>query len=337
MKPIVLSDESVNVYGFRVLTKGIDLSQFNNNPVMLYNHRRAGRWDDAVDQRLPIGKWTDVKKEESKLVGMPEFDADDEFATKVGNKYEKGYLNAASIGFDIIEISEDPKYMVPGQTRPTIIKCRLKEASIADIPANANCTKLTYQGKSLALDGNGDDAKIEAILPTINQQPKNKSDMKDLVIQTLGMDAAATEAQVVGKLTQLVNQQNTINELQKKLSDMEQAQQNGKIKALVDSAVKAGKITSTQSPQFEKLAAADFEGTEAVLNDMPAYVQPNKVIEGKEQGKETVSLSDADEYDKLDKEGKLGILAKSDPVKFQKLYDAKIVMLKSSGVLSTKK
>ena len=34
----VLHDESVNTYGFRMLTSGANLEEFKKNPVMLLNH-----------------------------------------------------------------------------------------------------------------------------------------------------------------------------------------------------------------------------------------------------------------------------------------------------------
>ena len=42
----VLHDESVNTYGFRMLTSGANLEEFKKNPVMLLNHD---------DYSLPIG------------------------------------------------------------------------------------------------------------------------------------------------------------------------------------------------------------------------------------------------------------------------------------------
>ncbi len=37
----ILSDESVNCYGLRFLTAGIDIKDFVKNPVMLYMHGRG--------------------------------------------------------------------------------------------------------------------------------------------------------------------------------------------------------------------------------------------------------------------------------------------------------
>ena len=331
-KPIILSDESVNVYGFRVLTKGIGLSLFKANPIMLYNHRRTRRWDENTEGRLPIGKWNAVKKVEGRLLGTPEFDADDEFAVKVGGKYGKGYLNAASIGFDIVSMSEDPKDMLPGQTRPTITKCVLKEASIADIPANGNCIRLSYQGQSIELsDGSG--GAVDSILPLINKQHSNKSIMdKNLILTTLGMEENSTDAAILGKLTSLVNQGDRVTELETKLADMEQAQQDGKVNALVSAAKDAGKITEGQVGTWKNLAAKDFNGTKTALDGLTAYVPPTTQIEGKDQPGDTV-LSDTEEYIKLDKEGKLGGLLKTDKAKFDRLQSAFLASAKTEGLI----
>lgn len=45
----VLHDESVNTYGFRMLTSGANLEEFKKNPVMLLNH-------DDYSCRLAGGK-----------------------------------------------------------------------------------------------------------------------------------------------------------------------------------------------------------------------------------------------------------------------------------------
>ena len=51
MKEVIISTEAVNSYGSRVLTAGIDLSQYERNPVLLWMHRRS--WEPVA---MPIGK-----------------------------------------------------------------------------------------------------------------------------------------------------------------------------------------------------------------------------------------------------------------------------------------
>lgn len=138
MDRVILSDESVNSYGFRVLTQGIDLSRFNSgNPVMLYEHQKSGA--------LPIGKWEDYKVEGPQLSAVPVFDMQDDFAAKIAGKYERGYLNAASISIQILAVSEDPEDMLPGQYYPTVTACRLLEASLVAVPSNGNAVRLYDQ------------------------------------------------------------------------------------------------------------------------------------------------------------------------------------------------
>lgn len=132
----VLSDESVNVYGFRILTKGITFSAPKNRTPMFYNHTRG-------DDVLPIGRWEGLKKKDGKLTGYPVFDEDDDFALKVSGKVEREFLNSTSIGIEILAISEDPKMMLRGQVLPTVTKCEMFEASIVDIPANKGATRLS--------------------------------------------------------------------------------------------------------------------------------------------------------------------------------------------------
>ena len=93
-KTFILSDQSVNCYGFIVLTAGISLEGFKKNPVMLYNHVRSN------DPAEVVGKWNDIRKEGVKLLGEPEFDIDDELGKKLSGKVEKGYINAPSISFN---------------------------------------------------------------------------------------------------------------------------------------------------------------------------------------------------------------------------------------------
>jgi len=139
-KTFICSDESINRYGFRVLTAGIDISLFKKNPIMLFNHERMSWGADVYNG--PIGRWDNIEKKESQLLADPVVDADDPKGAILSKKIENDFIRAASIGFQIIETSEDPKLMLPGQTRPTVTKCKLIEISLVDIPANTNAVSL---------------------------------------------------------------------------------------------------------------------------------------------------------------------------------------------------
>lgn len=161
---IILSEESVNSYGFRVLTRGIDLSGFEKNPVMLYDHRRYSY--------LPIGTWDKTRIESNQLTAEPIFDLEDEEAARIAGKYDRKILNAASIGIDILATSDDPADMLPGQRLPTVTKCKLYEASIVPIPSNTNAVRLFRNGQPI------DMSDVTAISLAFNINP-NESEMDE--------------------------------------------------------------------------------------------------------------------------------------------------------------
>lgn len=141
-KKIVLNDSSLNRYGFRVLTSGLtNLEEFRKNPVLLYMHFRDEGTADWCDYK-PIGHWEDIEVVDDILSATPVFDECDELSKVVAAKFEAGTFNAASIGMRIIETSEDKDYILPGQRRATVTKWEILEASIVDIPANPNATRL---------------------------------------------------------------------------------------------------------------------------------------------------------------------------------------------------
>lgn len=119
----LVSDESDNSYGFKVLTEGIDTTQFEKNPIMLYMHERP----------TIIGRWENLRKEDNKLYADAIFDTKSEKGKEVARQVEQGFLRGASIG--ITYQKEDLKNGV-------LEKCQLYEISIVDIGSNPNALKL---------------------------------------------------------------------------------------------------------------------------------------------------------------------------------------------------
>ncbi len=165
----VLSDESVNSYGFVVLTDGIDTSAFERNPVMLYMHNRDGN---------VIGRWENIRKDGKSLLGDAVFDDSTELAATVKKQVEKGFLRSVSIGIEQIATEE-----LNGVQ--TVIKSRLIEVSIVDIPSNENAVKLfrrtggyVYNLKELEVDNAPEDLKT-ALIALLGLE--NGADDKDII------------------------------------------------------------------------------------------------------------------------------------------------------------
>ena len=88
---------------------GLDLDQdrwllenYRLNPVVLWAH-------DYWGGKLPVGRAETVEVVEGELRARVSFDPDDAFAQEVRRKYEKGYLNAVSVGWN--EVDEDGKVL----------------------------------------------------------------------------------------------------------------------------------------------------------------------------------------------------------------------------------
>ncbi|WP_018674640.1 HK97 family phage prohead protease [Riemerella columbina] len=119
----LVSDESENSHGFKVLTEGIDTTQFEKNPIMLYMHERP----------TIIGRWENLRKEDNKLYADAIFDTESEKGKEVARQVEQEFLRGASLG--ITYQKEDLKNSV-------LEKCQLYEISIVDIGSNPNALKL---------------------------------------------------------------------------------------------------------------------------------------------------------------------------------------------------
>ena len=243
-KQVVISDSSLNSYGFRVLTGGIDLTQYRRNPILLWMHTRPFR--GTTDEVLPLGHVEDLHIDGDSLIGTPVFDETDEFARRVKAKWNAGVLKMVSAGLRVIEESTDPEVLLQGQRFATVTKSKLIEVSIVDIGANDNAIAL-YNEKNqiinLAL------SKGEIFLtPITNPLTSIQMDVKQIAL-ALGMPETATEQEVLQKAAQLREDASEVVRLRKEAQD----RQNEAIVALVDGAISEGKFTADKKDHFVEL------------------------------------------------------------------------------------
>lgn len=292
MQPIVINTEDLNSYGFWVKTDGVDLSRWKKNPVMLWNHHRT--WKGSDDEVLPIGIGVNLKVEAGKIIVTPEFDMEDEFAAKIARKYEKGHIRAASIGIRVVELSEDPKHLKPGQRRPTVTKSVMMEFSLTDIPSNSEAVRLYDDGDQVMnLSAEGD-----AGIPLINLSSTKEPEMEMKIIAAhLGLSDSASLADIQNAITQLKTKAGQVDGLNAQLSELRnqvETAQKTEATALLNAAIEERRITADQRPYFEKLLQSDFSSAKSVLLSLPKVEKLNTqitpeakevVAEGKYQGK----------------------------------------------------
>lgn len=313
-KSFILSDESVNTHGFRLLLSGADLDQFRRNPVMFYDHNE---WDS------PIGRWENIRIEGEKLMADPVFDMEDEDAVKIAGKVERGFLRAASIGLRIIEQSDAPEVLLPGQTRPTVTKWRLREASIVAIGANHNALRLYDENDNLMTD--------EQILKLFDNSgvkvvaPKNSEKMKlDKVFNLLDLANDSTDEQLHDAVKKVMDENKQLKDAQAAREKADKEALQAEAAKLVDEAVKDGRLNADGKGEMLKFFETDFEAAKKTLLNIPKRQSVKKEIENKENQNNT-ELADlnAKSWDELDKSGKLAVLKEKYPDVYKEKFKAK--------------
>ena len=288
-KKVRLTDDSINSYGTRVLTAGMDIEQYSKNPVLLYMHERG----------TVIGLVQNIEKKDGEIVGELVFDEATDLSKQCKAQYEFGTLRMVSVGIDILELSEEPSVLMQGQTRPTVSKSKLFEVSLVDIGANDNAITLRRDGHILNLSADG-----ECPLPLITN--KIASDME-------------AQNQELDELKQRVETLEAENAtLKARAEAAEELNLTKAVEAEVDKAIAEQRLLATAKEQFMTL------GKKMGVDDLKitlAAITPRQTLAS--QLNESEKVYTAKDWDEMDREGTLAQLKKEQPEVFEKLYEAK--------------
>lgn len=306
-KEVVISTSGLNSYGCRVLTSGGDLRQYERNPVLLFMHNRA-----FDRENLPIGRMENLRIEGDRLIGTPVFDLNDEFAKKVADKWENGFLRMVSAGIEILETSSDVSVMLPGQTRPTITKWKLIEVSVVDIGSNDEALRLyDKEGSMLKLAVGIDNTMLPLLNDNDNNQLITKTTMNKEVLTLLGLQEGATDEQVLA----------TVRDLKTRAEKAENLTL-ANITSMVKDAIASKKITADKEAHFVNLGKkAGIESLRETLSMMKAMLKPTDVIKAKAENIE--GKVDA-KFNKLSDvpEAEVRKLKEENPAEYARLYKA---------------
>lgn len=303
-KRVRISNESLNSYGTRVLTSGMNVEQYNRNPVLLYMHERG----------QVIGYVKDLKVEDGDVTGELVFDEATELSKRCKKQWEFGSLKMVSVGIDIVETSDDPKFLVSGQAAPTITKSKLFEVSLVDIGANDDAIALHKDGVRLTLGKGAAD-----VLPPLhikNNKKRKEMDQEKLALE-LGLPKDADEAAISAALAKLKAKDAEAESLRAECDTLRAA----RIETLVNAAVAEKKIGEDKKQQFlelgKKVGAEDLKAT---FDAMSPRVRLSSIAGGDggspvggSAGYKKLSDVPVEELEKLRKE---------DPARYKKLYKA---------------
>lgn len=304
-KRVRISNESLNSYGTRVLTAGMNVEQYNRNPVLLYMHERG----------QVIGYVKDLQVEGDEVTGELMFDEATELSQRCKKQWEFGSLKMVSVGIDILELSEDPKHLVQGQTSPTISKSKLFEVSLVDIGANDDAIVLQKDGKRIELGKNA--ADVLPLLHSNNKKQKKQMDQEKLALE-LGLEKDADEAAITAKLAKLKSESAEAETLREERDTLRAA----RIETLVNGAIAEKKIGEDKKQQFldlgKKIGAEELKAT---FDAMSPQVKLSRLVgyagaDGhalSPSGWKTLSEVPSDE---------LATLRSENPAEYKKLYKA---------------
>lgn len=302
-KRVRISNDALNSYGTRVLTAGMSVEQYCRNPVLLYMHERG----------QVIGYVKDLKVEGSEVTGELVFDEATDLSRRCKKQFEFGSLRMVSAGIDILELSDEPRYLVQGQTSPTITKSKLFEVSLVDIGANDDAIVMMRNGRQITLGRDG-----ERPLPMLNNNQKNKKEMENKAIALqLGLPETATEAEIAEKIGEFKAAKTQNEQLQKENESLQLAT----VTSIVQKAIDEKRITLEKKDVFVSLGKEiGVEKLQSIFSAMSPQVKLSAVLGQHGTAKESQKAA----YAKLSEvpADQLLSLRENQPEEYMRLYKA---------------
>lgn len=321
-REFLLTDDSVNVYGFRLLTAGLMLDKVKSNPIGYRMHKR----EDGV-----LVRWEDLTIRNNALYGKPTINLSNPLGKQTSEEVQNGFLNAASVGkIVVVSFSESPDLMLEGQIGPTVTQWYPKEISLVDLPGNENALADALQ----LVDEQDKEIKLaDFISQTLQKQPlgllggfnqnlkfqntiMKKSIISLLALASINLADNSDDSVVLHHLQDLVEKAKKLPELEGKMAtlktekdravqdlvDYKAKQSEAHIKAISEAGLKAGKLTPALVADLSLKYADDAEGYQKLVDGLPAYKTVTSEIE---QGEQYVKDLAAKSWDELDKAGEL--------------------------------
>lgn len=264
----IVNTENVNSYGYRIITEGIDTTQYERNPVVLFMHTRANGFAATGDEVIGRAR---LAKEADQLIAYVTFDTENEFAAKIEKKVKGDFIRMCSMYADVIEATSDPQLVIPGQTYETVTKCKLVEISIVDIGGNDDAIRLSSGGSA---------PKIKLL----KQQKENKMSEFKTIALALGKPADTSEEELLKTVNELKLAKANADTKTQEWKDKFISLQKTEATKLVDKAVSLGLIPEDLKDAQVTAFDNDFDGQTAKLS---------KLIKDKEEENKTNGVQSA--------------------------------------------
>ncbi|MDI3319135.1 HK97 family phage prohead protease [Pinibacter soli] len=309
-KRFLISDESVNTYGFAVRTAGIRLDNAMKNCPAFYEH--------DTDE-VPLGHWENFTVEGIRLYADLVIEGANDIERTYIRKIQNGDMKGASIGADPITWNGDPQQLLQGQTLPWLEECDLFEVSLTALPGNKNALALKKDGAVIKLNSTN--------APLFIKPLKKEEDMKQIALK-LGLPENATEQQIIDAVASIQLSQQSTTATQQKIIEQLSNELEGDQKVFF---VKLSKTSLPDALEFltlsqkklelvaEPIAPATTTVTGKVVKDVPVSTLLNKsALIKKEEGEDNEGKNTFDYLQKFDK-AELSRISKEEPARYTQL------------------
>ncbi len=274
----MLTDSSMNMYGYRLLSEGYQMPEYQKNPIGYYMH---GTVDHPREQGVLV-KW-ELRADGDKIYGKPSINLSHPRGQRTVDEVENGFLNGASLGSIVaLEISSNPDHYLPDQKGPTVSKWFNRECSLVDIPGNFNAlTNLVDANDNpinlAAYTNNFYNMKQIFLNPAQLTLLNLKADAEQSAVDTAFADLVAKAGKVEGLETSLAAEKTA-------LANLKAAHADQAVKDIIEKGVGETRFTK----EAGELLALPFKGNPEGLKALVATMQPyTPIVNGLKTGSET--------------------------------------------------
>lgn len=263
-KEYCLTDNTVNVYGYRCLTEGFQIDRFNPAIGFLMHNRDRGV---AV-------KWEDLRVDGDKLWGKPVVNTT--AFPDLAQQIEDGFYDGASCGKIVaLEWSDEPEMKIEGQTGITVTKWFPREISIVDIPGNYNALANLYD--------EADNVLMDLSDKQVFNNNQNQNEMPELNLtaeqkKLLDLKDDATPEHVGVVLADLVDKAKRTDKAEKDLADLKAETTGKEVEAILTKGMDDKKLTKDLADKLRVTYKGNPEGLKDLVDAMPAQ----QIIDTKE-------------------------------------------------------
>jgi hypothetical protein len=253
-KEFCLTDNSVNVYGYRLLSEGCELERFNPAIGFLMHKRELGI---AV-------RWEDFRREGDRIFAKPVVNS--EVFPNLAQQIIDGFYSAVSVGRIVaLDTSDDPADKIEGQTSVTVKRWFPRECSIVDIPGNYNALAQLYDESDSVIRDLADEFNSHL---NINKMDKKTIQISDLKLPNLSDDS--TLDHVNSAILDLLDKSGKHDALAQELRDLKEQGAKAEVNRILEKGLADRKLTKALSDKLAADYALNPQGLQALVDTLPA-------------------------------------------------------------------